>query len=241
MSKKFKSEICVYCNRRQSTTADHVFARGLFLVPERNNLIKVPSCKECNNDKSKLEHYLVSVLPFGGRHRDSEGHLAQLVPKRLERNQKLKRQLSSGIKKETPDENCSTEAVVTIPFDGAKYIEYWRYVDKGLVWHHFHTRIGEDTSVYAISYTLESEEILQKLFLSLRSNKEVSETVGTNTVKYSGTQVKENQQISMWDFDLYNGLMLSGGEKAAGAQSRKVFAITGPKALIGKVPSALEK
>lgn len=241
MSKKFKSEICIYCNKRISTTADHVFARELFLVPERDNLIKVPSCEECNNDKSKLEHYLVSVLPFGGMHRDSEEHLAQLVPKRLERNLKLKRQLSSGMRKEIPDKNGSAEAVITIPFDGAKYIEYWRYIVKGLVWHHFHTRIDEDTSVYAISSTIESEELLQKTFLALRSTNEVSETVGENTVKYSGTQANENQQLSVWEFDLYNGLTLSGSGETADVQSRKIFAITGPKVLIAKVQRTLEK
>ena len=59
---------------------DHVFARQLFPVSERDNLPKVPCCDQCNNDKSRLEHYLVTVLPFGAQHADSLSNLKTMVP-----------------------------------------------------------------------------------------------------------------------------------------------------------------
>lgn len=64
---KFKNELCTYCQVLPADTADHVFARQLFLVKHRNNLPQVPSCFECNNDKSKLESYLATVLPIASR------------------------------------------------------------------------------------------------------------------------------------------------------------------------------
>ncbi len=38
-------------------TGDHIFPRQLFLESHRANLPKVPCCKNCNDEKSKLEHY----------------------------------------------------------------------------------------------------------------------------------------------------------------------------------------
>src|SRR3990167_5183701 len=98
MSKKYKGKTCVYCQERPSIRqGDHVFSRELFLESERANLIKVPACDECNNDKSKHEHYLTSLLPFGGLHVDAKEHLSTMVPPRLEKNQKLKRELNAGM------------------------------------------------------------------------------------------------------------------------------------------------
>lgn len=86
-SKKYKDKICVYCRESTSTTADHVFPREFFQKHQRSNLPKVPSCKSCSNEKSKLEHYLLSVLPFGATHSYVHQVLSVDVPKRLERNQ----------------------------------------------------------------------------------------------------------------------------------------------------------
>lgn len=66
MSKKYKGKLCAYCGRADADTADHVFAKEFFLPPHRDNLPKVPTCSRCNGHKSKLEHYAVAVLPFGG-------------------------------------------------------------------------------------------------------------------------------------------------------------------------------
>jgi hypothetical protein len=82
---------------RQSTrTGDHVFARSFFLEHRRENLPKVPACTVCNNEKSKLEHYLATVLPFGGRHDDAHRNLEELVPSRLGGNARLHRELAEG-------------------------------------------------------------------------------------------------------------------------------------------------
>ena len=68
MSKRFKGKICAYCSTRPAVTGDHIFARAFFLEDKRDNLPQAPACAECNGLKSTLEHYLTTVLPFGGRH-----------------------------------------------------------------------------------------------------------------------------------------------------------------------------
>lgn len=67
-SKRYRGKRCVYCGRDDaSDTGDHVIARGFFLPSERGGLPQVPACNRCNNEKSRLEHHLTTVLPFGAR------------------------------------------------------------------------------------------------------------------------------------------------------------------------------
>lgn len=64
---RFANRTCVYCGRPSvSGTADHVIARQFFPVDSRGYLPKVPACRDCNNTKSRLELYVLSVLPLGG-------------------------------------------------------------------------------------------------------------------------------------------------------------------------------
>src|SRR5881394_1954463 len=97
MTKRFRGETCVYCAREQAaTTGDHVFARQFFLSDDRVDLPKVASCERCNNDKSKLEHYLTTVLPFGGRLATASRILNEMVPGRLAKNARLHRELAAN-------------------------------------------------------------------------------------------------------------------------------------------------
>jgi hypothetical protein len=96
MSKKLRGKPCAYCVVRTATTDDHVFSREFFLVEDRNNLPKAPACAKCNGEKSKLEHYLTTVLPFGARHAQAMDNMQVNVPGRLAKNQKLHRQLQNG-------------------------------------------------------------------------------------------------------------------------------------------------
>jgi hypothetical protein len=96
-SKKYKNKTCVYCAKEQaSSTEDHIFAKEFFLENKRGNLPQVPACDACNNKKFELEHYLTSVLPFGGQHSDSIDNLSSKVPKRLRKNKPLHDKLKTA-------------------------------------------------------------------------------------------------------------------------------------------------
>ena len=93
---KFTGEICVYCNKAPADTSDHAIGRKFFLEERRGNLPQVPACRSCNNRKSELESYLMTVLPFGAKNVDAGTILTKLVPPRLEKNAKLNRKLTRG-------------------------------------------------------------------------------------------------------------------------------------------------
>ncbi len=230
MSNKFKGKLCVYCVERPSTkTGDHVFARGFFLESERNNLIKVPACAECNNDKSKIEHYLALLLPFGGKHKDAKEHLTKLAPERLEKNQKLKRELVAGKKYVLYyDENGASTRNLTVPFDGSRYTELFKYIAKALVWHHWGTYLNKDSFVYSTALTGEGAKLFHKYIFALRSKQRVEDIIGANTIKYIGVHAVDNDQITVWQFEVFNGLVVSNSIDEGFDKSGSVGVISGP-------------
>jgi len=239
MSKKYKNKICVYCGNESSKTADHVFAREFFLLTKRNNLPKVPSCLCCNGQKSQLEHYLSSLLPFGGQHQDAKTNLTQMVPKRLSRNQRLHEELYRN-KSYSLLRDSSAQAVTTmvLPFDGEKLLILFEYITKGLLWHHWQTILSDEYFVQTIALTKTGEEFFQNNFLNLYSPKRVSVTLGGDTFTYIGAQGVDDPQISVWVFTIYNGVRLSESGTDLCETSTKIGALTGNKRLLEKLPVA---
>ena len=57
MKKKFKGTICVYCAINPCETDDHALAKQFLLLDKREkrqNILDVPSCEHCNNEKSNI-------------------------------------------------------------------------------------------------------------------------------------------------------------------------------------------
>ncbi|MCP3872263.1 MAG: hypothetical protein GY699_03790 [Desulfobacteraceae bacterium] len=155
MSKKYLNKICAYCAESVSTAGDHVFAKKFFLEDKRSNLPQVPVCDKCNTDKSKLENYLMTILPFGGRHEDAHKNLTEMAPKRLAKNTRLHKKLSAGIGLFRILQSSGISARKTgIRFRNS---ELWKSVSKlseylvrGLYcWHHNNVTLEKDTYVKA--------------------------------------------------------------------------------------------
>lgn len=209
MSKQFKEKTCVYCNKRKSIKqGDHVFARKFFLENERENLIKVPACNICNNEKSKIEHYLTAVLPFGGRHIDAKENLSNNVAPRLNKNKKLHRHLEANREYLNGDPTTGELGrAMVLPFDGETYAKLFEYILKALVWHHWNMYIQENTILYSTSLSKFGEELFEKHIFSLTCEDRITNVLGKNTFRYRGIQVPENKQITFWLFKVYNGLV----------------------------------
>jgi hypothetical protein len=211
MSKQFRGITCVYCASAPSTpTGDHVFARKFFTSARRANLPKVPACKSCNDEKSRLEHYLMGVLPFGGRHSDAIQNLTELLPPRLESNAKLHQQLRSGQQRAWAREGGLIVPALTLPIEGDKVAELFRFITKGLLWHHWQVRFDPaKTGVWTGFLNARGVEA-HRSFLAMRGNAKVSEDLGKGTLAYEGSQGTDFPEMSIWLFSLYGGIKLSG-------------------------------
>lgn len=57
-----KRGICIYCGLNRTLTVDHIPPKCLFPKPRPSDLVKVPSCRECNASASKDDEYFRLML-----------------------------------------------------------------------------------------------------------------------------------------------------------------------------------
>lgn len=196
-SKKFRDKICVYCRKNNSTTADHVFPRELFQMHERSNLPKVPACTECNNAKSKLEHYLTAILPFGATHDNAHTALSVDVSKRLSKNKKLHRELEDSYSRiQVPDSKLGTRSSYTISLDTQKLDELCTYIAIGLMWHHWNKLLPLNYSHKTFTPSSYGLEVIDYLF-NIPSMKRTNKILGDNTVRYKSTLIDIENGMSV--------------------------------------------
>ncbi len=203
-SKKYKNKTCVYCNDSLSTTADHVFPREFFPIEDRGMLPKVPACKKCNNEKSQLEHYLTTVLPFFATHSNSEKWLLESVPKRLNRNKKLQTQLLDSVVYKSIPTVSGYEQRMVLGFDYKKLHSFFEFVARGLVWHHFSQLLPISHSIMAFSPCSVSIQLVNRL-LSLNTNLRANGKIGGDVSVYTGSMSEQDSGLSIWKFRLFGG------------------------------------
>lgn len=230
-SKRFKGKLCVYCSLRPSVTGDHVVAREFFLPQARINLPQVPVCNQCNNEKSKLEHYLTALLPFGGRHAHAHDNLTSLVPGRLVKNQRLARELNAGRGRIWHMENQIFQPTMTVPIDPMRTCELFAQIGRGLAWYHWQTYLQTGHISEAIFLSNVGSEFFARLFTMNAANR-VQQDLGKATVSYSGVQAKDTPQLTLWRIRFYGGMVLSGDPKAPNARSTEIAVVTGPKRIV---------
>ena len=235
MSKKYKGKLCAYCAAARSTTEDHVFAREFFLPDAHDNLPKAPACKGCNDRKARLEHYLISVLPFGARHEQAVENLLASVPKRLAKNRKLQRELSSTREPTWLREGSGLyQRTSMLSFDGAKLEELLKYIARGLAWHHWGTFLGPNH----FASVMFMPDLLSIHFQEQMHTWSVAQRVvvdlGRGTVQYEGVQLADPLESTVWVISMYGGVMLPIGEISTGADmqtSSRWWVIIGPPQL----------
>lgn len=230
MSKAFKKKPCVYCGGlRQATTGDHVIARQFFLEKDRGNLPKAPACVPCNQEKSRLEHYLTTLLPFGARHPAATENLETQLPSRLAKNRKLHRILADSFGGAPQPENQAGSVETRVPFEGEKLELLYGFIARGLLWHEWGVLLAQDDVVYPISLAPAGEELFRQL-LSMNNQKRVSRNLGNGTFIYAGAQGTDYPGFSVWEFQFYAGVMLTEGNGSS-AVSLKGGVITGKSSL----------
>jgi hypothetical protein len=229
MSKLHKGKTCAYCAQpHASKTGDHVVARALVAEALRTQIPIVPACAACNGKKAELEHYAASVLPFGGRHAGAPASLSE-VEKRLAKNQRLHRELSTGQTRIWSQEAGLMMPCLSIPIDGERLEALVGYIVRGLLFHHWGVALGDDYSVEAYSLTQHGEQTFNQ-YLGLNAAQRVAGDIGQGVAVYRGVQAVDNPKISMWEFILFGGFKTVGEDQTS--TSTRFGAMTGPLAVI---------
>lgn len=237
MSKKYRNKTCVYCvTPNSSQDGDHVVSRKFFLVDTRANLPIVPACKACNNTKSKLEHYLTAVMPFGGQHTDSSKNLETMVPPRLAKNNKLFAMLKRGMKSVfSSHKGGRWQPEMTVPINGEQLIQLFELIAKGLAHWHWGIYLPSETCLVKAAFFISPGRELFDGLLALNAKDRVHGNLGEGVFVYEGAQSAECQELTVWRMSLY-GAVVGGDPLSPMEKCSAAYVLTAPK----NMPAARE-
>lgn len=221
-----RTQLCAYCPA-QAETIDHVFARAFFPKDDWSGLPEVPACERCNNDKSKLEHYLATVMLFGSHLANAVSRLEEMGERRLSKNEKLRRKLQSGTSRVWTTTPSGIRVPTTaIPFDNSQFTPLLKYVVKGLALVEFGLRLDGDDFVNVITATDNAGIPLFRDMLARKSAATARRALGNGTVTYEAAQGVDDPRITVWLIELMGGLTFHEDGKE---YRTKIGALTGPR------------
>lgn len=225
MGKGYKGVPCIYCQEREAGTADHVIARGFFPEDKRGDLPKVPACSECNNAKSKLEHALTAIMPFGAQHADAAKALKRVEPK-LAKNRKLHGWLAAGVSYVWRSINGGPwHPEMSVPIDHRDIERLCEFMVKGLAHHHWKVALGPDHFVRASFFNEAGRQRFEPLFAG--AGAKVQQDFGDGVFAYEGVQSKDCPELTLWKMSIY-GAEVGGDKRQPGQRSSMVYGVSVP-------------
>jgi hypothetical protein len=230
-SKRLTGKLCAYCPA-PAATWDHVFAKKFFLPTRRADLPQVPACELCNRNKRDLEAYLMTVLPFGGQHRDALDNLQTMVPPRLVENKKLHQMIAQNTSEVLTLTRFGLRPTMALSIEWEKLIELFEYVVRGLMFFHWRVRLTSEHCWYVVpSHSDPGFDRLLDGWVRGAAKARVGRNLGDGTFLYEGVQATENDALSAWRFWIYGGQKVAVG---AGEIIQHLGALTGPRRMFEK-------
>jgi hypothetical protein len=233
VGKRHKGKTCVYCTVPESSaTDDHVVARAFFPVEKRGYLPKVPACEPCNNRKSTLELYLSSVLPFGSMGANAPDFLQNMVAPRLEKNQRLKRELSAGINKKYALSNGQVlQTAMTIPFDSEKVLDLFKFIAQGFAFTHWGVLMpNADVQSFSGFLIPEGAGYMEAMLNTSNCISTGQVTLGDGVFTYKGVRDPVHQTLSVWRMSMY-GVVTEAEANGRSIQVSNAYVMTAPRGL----------
>lgn len=226
-SKKYRGKTCVYCGQPgTSSTADHVIAREFFLPDQRDNLPKVPACAPCNNAKSCLEHYILSVLPMGGTHPEAATAILTQVGPRLAKNARIHQEINIGTRPRWVRQPGGIwQEGMSIPIQGQKLTALASYIALGLACHHWKTQVTPDAVADGNLFAGEGLRLFEDCLTNMDAGGRVSGAFGNGVFAYRGAYSRTNKKLTLWQMTFFGGVEL-GDQSKPGFTSRSVFVAT---------------
>src|SRR5690348_16034970 len=199
------NKVCAYCGKK-SATGDHVIARSFFPEHLRSDLPVVPACAECNTNKSRIEHYLATVLPLAGNDGTALLLTEQTLQRKLAHNISLQEELIRGFELHKDVNMYGLHGTILRP---EMLAEYAKFIARGLLCYHFKYEAG--TLLYVRGAALPHSRSFTGDELYATVAPMVTSIVGnlaSGTVQYRGFAAKDNVGSSFWQIRIYGGLNL---------------------------------
>lgn len=150
---KAKLGECVYCGHVGPLTIDHVPPQSFCGKPRPSDLVKVPSCKTCNEGASMDDEYFKTMMVFKERAGDHPEALLirDSVFRGLAKPQK--KRFTSRILDAVRHVERTTPSGIYVGNSAAYDVDLTRLdrvvsrVTRGLYWHHHHSRLPNNYKV----------------------------------------------------------------------------------------------
>lgn len=153
-----KNDRCVYCDLRKQEARDHVIPLCLFTKPLPPNLITVPVCNICNNEKSKDDDFIRDFLTsdiIGNQSPDANKIFQNKVLKSVRRNSS---EIARNALKNVSIEPFYTTAgiyltdMVTAPIDTDRIERIISRIVRGLYYDARRQRMPDNYSFLVLQY-----------------------------------------------------------------------------------------
>jgi hypothetical protein len=143
-----------------------------------------------------------------------------MVPKRLERNLKLRDSLRAGYDGDK------------IPLEPSRVEPLFVFIAKGLLWHHWEIVLAANDCAAATVVHADGTDLLSYIFSRMNPRNRVDMNLGDGTLIYEGIQATDCAQFSLWRFLIYGGLCFAEESRDPHGKHSLIFAVTGPGALL---------
>lgn len=231
-SKRYKGKDCAYCGKPgSSSTNDHVVAQSFFLDDERAtglDLPQVPACSSCNNEKSRLENYVVSAVLIGSRHPESQRYRSEKIVPRLIRNRKLQAELNIASPPSWINVNGVLQQLHVVKIDSDKITRLLEMIVRGLYRYHYGKPLPSEMIPDARMIRPEDEPAMWA-GISEYFPPEIPRIVrdlGRGSFTYTCVQSPAHDGFTAWVLGLHGNIRLHGPDGSADHW----WCITRPKA-----------
>lgn len=218
--------VCVYCGD-PADTEDHVPPACLFPKPRPADLIRVPSCKLCNNRASKDDEYFRLVLCMR-RENCEHPAVAKLFPvvlRSLEHPQKLGMQRAVAKQLTKLLERTPGGLVVAVPAYHVDLVRVHRTlarITRGLFYHVFGRRLPADVEARGFSasgYQYEDFDAQMK-FQTLNAHMSVfpATTVGDGVFSFQYWVNPNDPDVTGWRLVFYGASLFMGATRRSASE-----------------------
>lgn len=119
--------------------------------------------------------------------------------------------------------------MMTLPVDAEQLLNLFKWIVKGLVWHHWRVRLTDAHDITAVTLTKAGEELFDRQF-NLNAAASVERTFGNGTFWYQGAQGVDLPEVTIWRLALYAGIHF-GDPTVPGEVATRVGVMTGPRSI----------
>ena len=176
-----------------------------------------------------VEDYLTGVMPLGGRHADAMELMTNVMPRRLEKNKRLSREIANGLHANivvTPDGKTYVDGG-KFRIDNSQFRKLALYIAKGLSHYHWGMFVGGENLVSDSLFLTPAGAGLVDAFAVEQFDLKEDGNFADGALVYEGYASTSIPGLTRWRMKLYN-VRLTGDARFPGATIDAIDVLTAP-------------